>query len=343
MVDRLRNYGRPARPARAARCCRLQVEALEDRLVPSSTWSSAISIPHPYGTERDWYSVDQNTFQVVEFQGTTRRNLYGPTNVFEVSASIDPLTGHGEVFALSGLGTLWRCDSNGNWFSYPGQYNDISATRNGHVYASMDTPFYPTDVVYWGSTTKVDVGAPADANGPWAPFVAASVSPSGHNEVFVVGPNAAIYVNSANAPGHWRLVDNSAVFWDISASANDTVFGLTEGGHIIEETEHQFSFGGHTYDFWVSGDISNGLYRSISADLDASGHAEVYAITRGMNQAYLYDQGNWTYRDSDVFDISGAGGGYFYDVNYAGWNLNAWQYNPQSLWFPWTFLGSHLS
>src|SRR5207237_5668667 len=55
----------------------LVLEKLEDRLVPST--SSAISIQHPGGltytssTEREWYTVNQATHQVVEFQYTTRR------------------------------------------------------------------------------------------------------------------------------------------------------------------------------------------------------------------------------------------------------------------------------
>jgi hypothetical protein len=35
-------------------------EFFDERLVPS-TLSSAISIPHGGLTERDWYTVDQNT------------------------------------------------------------------------------------------------------------------------------------------------------------------------------------------------------------------------------------------------------------------------------------------
>jgi hypothetical protein len=48
---------------------------------------------------------------------------------------------------------------------------------------------------------------------------------------------------------------------------------------------------------------------------DASCRDEVYAVMSGANQLYLYDQGNWTWKDADVYDVSGASGVYFYHVN----------------------------
>src|SRR5205807_1039882 len=122
---------------------RPQLEQLDERLVPS-TLSSAISFQYNGGwvsfTERDWYTVDQANGQVVEFAGTNRYNLAGPKNVFAVSASIDPNSGLSEVFALAApyangnYGPLWLHDANG-WHYFGGSYVDISATRDGHVYA----------------------------------------------------------------------------------------------------------------------------------------------------------------------------------------------------------------
>jgi hypothetical protein len=61
--------------------------------------------------------------------------------------------------------------------------------------------------------------------------------------------------------------------------------------------------------------------------------------------AYLYNQGTWEFKDSDVYDISGADSGYFYDVNYADGNYYGYQWNPYGGWGYgiWTYLDSGLS
>src|SRR5262249_47248210 len=159
------------------------------------------------------YTIDGNTGQVVEFQGTTRRDLGGPSRVFAVSASIDPNTGSAEVFALSyydwNSGPLWLCDSSGNWHNFGGRYHAISAPRDGRVY---DSTYIQGDVVYLDSDGKAtDLGAPS-------PHIRISPGPSsaarlgwfGQNEVFVLGASTTyndnfLYGNSDNAPGQWRL------------------------------------------------------------------------------------------------------------------------------------------
>jgi hypothetical protein len=330
------------------------LEQLDQRLVPSTTGSSsAISINHSLGqfsfTERDWFTIDQSTTKVVEFQGTTRHNLGGPTNVLAVSATVDPNTGWGGVFALAGpvVGphTLWWCDSSGNWWNYfTGTYKGIDATRDGHVYAVTQDG---SDVVYWNANgTGTDLGAPTPRNRPWADeFLAASTGWSGHNEVFALGEDQAIYVNTANTIGAWQLVDNSQRFWFLSASANNTLFALTVGGHLYQETE-SFSLFPYPHFSWTGQDISGGrVYSLISADNDAVGRAEVYAVqTNPQNfwlpgNLYLYDQGSWSWKDSDVSDVSGADGGFFYDVNYANNTYPAWLFDPNA---GWTYLGSGL-
>jgi hypothetical protein len=385
-MKRLLNWFRrtfQTRPVSAHRrqTVRPQLEQLDDRLVLSS-WGtgSAISIYHPgswhsspWGgyyslpwTERDWYTIDQTTNQLVEFQGTSRHNLGRPPGVnsfLDVSASVDPNTGFGEVFVLAspyavstrGPNPLWVCDSYGAWHSLGGLHGHISATRDGHVYATISDG---SDVQYLDSQGNgTDLGAP-NANGQTGTNnLAASVSWFGHNEVFAVGWDGAIYVNSANAAGQWQLVDSSANFSNftgsyevqnfeglnrISATGNDTLFALTTDGRLIEETEHYQWNGIYGAFYWTHQDISGGrLYQSLSADSDASGQAEVYAIETGTKNAYLYDQGTWTWQDSDVADLSAADGGYFYDVNYARGSYNAYQFNPSADW-PWTYLGSRL-
>jgi hypothetical protein len=333
---------------------------LEDRLVPSGTGGgSAISIYHPGFipfTERDWYTIDQATQQVVEFQGTTRHNLGGPGPICSVSASVDPHTGFAEVFALQnnapnspqGEGPLWLCDSSGNWHPFGGDYEQISATRDGHVYAITDLGA----VQYLDSNGQVtDLGAPAAGVGDFESgqtTLAASVAWGGSgNEVFVIGQDKAIYVNSASSPNSWRLVDNSDQFYSLSATQNDTVFSVTTSGKLYQETEHLLLLRWYPLSsvlIWTHQDISAGktfAWQPISADLDASGKAEVYAVDQTGN-AYLYDQGSWTWKDANVTDIAGADGGYFYDVNPAGNSTTAWQFNPNQS-PAWTSLGANLN
>jgi hypothetical protein len=347
---------RPPAAAHPRRPARPQLEQLDDRLVPSTAGpSSAISINgsfyfqgirFPY-TQHDWYTIDRSTNQVVEFRDTARHNLGGPTAIREVSASVDPQTGHGGVFALDFNGTIWWCNSFGQWSQLPGSYGDMCATDDGHVYAVTSNG---SDVRYLSSNgSATDLGMPpAGVSGP--PFggssLAASTGLRGKNEVFVVGQNGAIYLNDRNALGQWSLVDNSQVFVGLSAARNNTLFATTASGKLYEETELHFLGGlyGSGFYFWIGQDISGGgnVYGTISADTDASGAAEVYATALGGN-AYRYDQGSWAQVNlSPVFDISGADGGYFYAVNdwYNGNFAVAWQYNPQ-LWNPWTYLGSN--
>jgi hypothetical protein len=335
----------PGRP----RTFRLQLEQLDERLVPS-TLSSAISFYQQgdggFGfTERDWYTVDRANGQVVEFTGYNRHNLGGPNDVFAVSASTDPNVGTGasEVFALtrtygSNYGPLWLHDANG-WHYFGGWYVDISATRDGHVYA---VTLFGSSISYLDSNgTATDVGAP---NGgvhsvAYNNSVAASVGWFGGNEVFAIGADHAIYVNSANAPGQWRLVNNQLGFRSLSATVNDTVFALSDGNIVYQATEH-YNFVYHFY-YWSTGLISPWWEDcwGISADTDANGRDEVYVIdSNGF--AFLANQGSWTQKDSDVYDICGAGDGYFYDVNFNSYSYDAWLWNP---YYGWIYLGSGLS
>jgi hypothetical protein len=332
---------RKSNPASAnrPRSFRPQLEQLDSRLVPTMV-SSAISIPHNWGwlnwTERDWYALDNSTLQVVEFQGTSRHNLGGPAGVTAVSASIDPKTGFAEVFVLDSNYALWLCDSSSTWHSFGGRYEDISASRDGHVYAVSLADLHVRYLDSNGSSTDLAAPKPGILGPHWSygntSILAASVGWFGSNEVFAVGSDLAIYVNSGNDPGQWRLIDNSRQFVNLSATVNDTVFAMTTDWKLYQETEHFQGVGWYGFFYWSSQDITGGKqwYR-ISADTDASGRDEVYAIDTGWT-AYLYDQGSWTWKDSDVNNINGADGGYFYDVNYAGGSWVAWLYNPNGGW-----------
>jgi hypothetical protein len=336
--------GNPAPSSR--RPFRPQLESLGERVVPSV--SSAISIYDSHGniTERDWFTVDEFTNRVVEFQGITRHDLGGPSGVFAVSASVDPSTGHGEVFALAyaggafGTGVLWRCDSHGNWSNpFSGLYEGISATHDGHVYAVTASG---SAVEYFNSNgTGTSLGAPASGLG--ASSLAATVSLLGLNEVYAIGGNGALYVNQGNSPGNWQLVDNHAQFVSLSAINPDfAVFAVTTSGRLFQENE-SFFWNGYGFSYlWTDQDISGGRSwgPTISADLDGQSHPEVYAIQQGTNNLYLYNQGHWFAEGSHVFDVAAAGGGLFYDVTFYVGQYYAYLFCPQcNHWFP---LGSGL-
>jgi hypothetical protein len=341
---------------RSDRKVQLRVESLENRLVPSA--SSAISVLHATGqnqttTEHDWYTVDQSTLQVVEFKETTRHNLPGGPNAFSLSASIGP-AGSAECFALQNValdnstahGPLWLADELGNWHNFGGDYYGISATHDGHVYAIGTSG----NVFYLNSNgTGANLGAPAVGvkltAAPAAGRFHFFLSSHSYNEVFVIGANNAIYVNSSPNANSWQLVDRSASFADLSASGLNTAFAVTSAGKLYQETEH-WSFNGMWWvGSWSHKDISSGrtytTQLQISADVDAPGRPEVYAVEVGTFNLYLYDQGSLTQKDSWVVDVAAADGGYFYDTNPSGSTDSAWQYNPKTPWH-WTFLGNGL-
>jgi hypothetical protein len=165
----------------------------------------------------------------------------------------------------------------------------------------------------------------------------------GGNEVFAIDHNGAIYVNSTNTYRDWRLVDSSQQYVALSATQNDTVFALTSSGMLYQEMEHLYSNPYHHYYYWTNQNISGGkqFTGAISADQDASGRDEIYAVEQGTNTLYLYDQGSWTQKDTEVADVAGADGGFFYDVNNYNGTYYAYLYNPQTQ--TWTYLGSNLS
>jgi hypothetical protein len=254
-------------------------------------------------------------------------------------------------------------NSHGWYWSSTVPISSISATRDGHVYAATTDGWH---VRYYDSKDGwTDLGAPpkgllSHSEGSMDPGeVAASLNRFGGNEVFVIGQDRAIYVNSSNTYGDWRLVDNSGQFAHVSATTNNSVFALTSTGLLYQEIQQfQATDWGGGYFYWSSQYIYGGInyyYTSISADTDALGRDEVYVIDVNA-KAWLYNASNqvkWTAKDSGVYSIAAAGGGYFYDVNYASGNYYGFQWNPNGsdpyVYNPyggagaWSYLGSGLS
>jgi hypothetical protein len=348
-MQRILNWLRlafPSRPAaRGRRAVRPQLERLDDRLVLSAT--SAITTTHQWGgysyTTHDLYAID-NYNRVLDYGtspwGHSTIPLGAPPNtgVSDVSASVDPGTGNAEVFALGQDHRLYLCDPNGTWHNFGGSYKGLSATRDGQVYAVTSDG---SDVrLVNGNGNATDLGAPDDGTGPYASrSIAASVGWFGGDEVFAIGGGGEIYVNSAGSSGGWRLVDrfsgNSPSFQTLAGGPNDEVFALDSNGHLWQESEHFATYRWYGYFYWSHQDISGGLtYKALSADRDAAGNDEVYALTTD-NTLYLHDQGSWQWRDSYVSAVSGADGGYFFDVNFGP----VWAYDPNAGGSRWTRLG----
>src|SRR5262249_8261826 len=182
--------------------------------------------------------------QVVDFQtsswgGPTRLALGGPTNVRAVSASVDPNTGYAEVFVDTWDLKLWRCDSQGHWTQLSdgkpsSVYGDISATRDGQVYAVHLNDQHVQLVHANGSVPYLGdpEGKPRPINGSGdGDGLAAGIGINGGNEVFAIGQEGALYVYSSDGfwAGTWRLIDNSRLYTSVSATRADGVFAIYNG------------------------------------------------------------------------------------------------------------------
>jgi hypothetical protein len=176
--------------------------------------------------------------------------------------------------------------------------------------------------------------------------IAAGLDLYGGNEVFAIGQQGALYVYSGDGlwAGTWRLIDGSRLYTDVSAARDGGVFAIQNGLALWHWTEH---FGWLGLPYWSGQDISGGMgppsqtFWDLSADTDAHGQAEVYArIEVGYNQydLYRYDQGSWQKLDSNVTEVAGADGGYFFDVNPNGFDAGTWAYDPYTTG-PWKYLG----
>jgi hypothetical protein len=329
-------------------------------LTPNSTLKSLTSSLHWLSWQtHDFFAIDQATGQVVDFQTSsgsspTRVALGGPSHVQFVSASVDPNTGYAEVFAETNDLKLWRCDSHGHWTQLSdggpsSEYGDISATRDGQVFAVHLNDQHVQ--LFHANGTETDLGNPEGyrrtINGAGnGDGIAAGLDPNGGNEVFAIGQEGALYVYSFDGfwAGSWRLIDNSRLYIGVTATQADGVFANYNGLALLHWTEQTTWY--NPFPFWSAQDITGlGPYQSywdISADLDASGHEEVYArVAVDYNQYNLfrYDQGSWQQVDTNVSDVSGADGGYFFDVNPTGKGGNAWAYDPKAA-FHWQYLGA---
>jgi hypothetical protein len=323
---------RPSAATRSPRRApRPGLERLDDRLVPSVTATSAVTT----GTTHSLFAIDQTTHQVTGFATVSGYNaiagrvaLGGP-QVSQVSASVDPKTGLAEVYALGTDRSLWRMDSNAVWHSLGGSYKRISATRDGQCFAVTSDG---SDVRLFNQADQpIDLGAP----GGYASDIAAGRGAFyGQDEVFAIGPDGGIWAWNGDYPVYgvgpyraWREIATGS-FGTLSATQNGVVFALDSNGNLFKESEGLYYIGsGLYYFFWNQANISGGnTYTQISADVDAHGSAEVYAIgTDAFHTLSRWDQG-WQAMVWFASEVSAADSGYVFAVNTSG---SAFAYDPQ--------------
>jgi len=324
----------PKSPRRAPR---LGLERLDDRLVPSVTATSAVTT----GTTHSLFAISQASAslnQVVGYATVSGYNAVAGYRVFwnpqgeqfsQVSASIDPKTGQAEVYALGLDHTLWRMDSNAVWHSLGGSYKRISATHDGQCFAVTSDG---SDVRLFNQADQpTDLGAP----GGYASDLAAGRGAFyGQDEVFAIGPDGGIWAWNGDYPVYgvgpyraWREIATGS-FGTLSATQNGVVFALDSNGNLFKESEGLYYFGGGLYELlWSRSNISGGnTYTQISADVDAHGVAEVYAIgTDAFHTLSRWDQG-WQAMVWFASEVSAADSGYVFAVNTSG---TAFGYDPQ--------------
>jgi hypothetical protein len=315
---------RPTKPGRRPRSFRPQLEDLEGRqLLSGTSLISAISynsynpITNTVQNHHALFAIDRTKQQVVEYVDQTRYALGGP-KVTDVSASIDQsfsIFGHRpEVFALNTSGLLWRWAPSTGWLQLggPTQFAEISATRDGQVYA---------DTYLIHNTTSVDL---IDATGKTyylgANFydVSAGRDASGRDEVFALGFDNHIYVNDAGTPTGWQLVDGSRQFYRISATQHGEVYALDTTGNLFQESLVTASVymlvQPVSLTYWSATQYAQGPFYSISADSADSTHDEVYTLDLSGNAYRIGPQGGAVRVATGVSEIAGADGGWFYEV-----------------------------
>jgi hypothetical protein len=332
----------------------LQLEILENRLVPSATaaitWEKVVGGTWPnyqYQATHDFYAIDSNTNSVVKYEDGQRTDLGAPPGgAVDLSAGLDYTQGDPPyLYALSGSNHSIWCNEIGIWFQL-GQgssYQQISAARYNGVYAlSLKGNVELVDL----SGYEHFLGAPGGGyrwRGQALTISAGFDNTTNSFQVFAVGWNHAIYVDKTdiwmqNSTG-WQLVDNQARFTQLSATFNNEVYALDSSGGLYREW---FNHGGGL-SWWYGlhlaayqyGQGTAASYQSLSAGTDVYGQDEVYVIDQ-FNNAIVYAANNSPYIvDYNVKELSATEGGWFFDVNYAPnnlWGGTPWQYDPNWGW-----------
>src|SRR5262249_6156573 len=150
----------------------------------------------------------------------------GPGRISDVSAGLGG-GGVAEVYVLAADHSVWVYNTDA-WRSLGGWASEISATRDGHVYAiGSDGKGYLNNdngnAYTWqwlgAPTVSFVYGDGLRVTQSWASEISA-----GAGQVFAIGPDHAIYVDNGATPGSWQLVDNARYFSKASATQDGQVY-----------------------------------------------------------------------------------------------------------------------
>jgi uncharacterized protein with LGFP repeats len=259
----LRRFQRPCQTHRprtgAARSCRLRIEQLEGRLVPSTI--SAVSWQSQGVTHAALYGIgpDSNSGNaaLVNVDGGGFVDLGG--YVKALSAGLDA-NGNPEVYGIGADNAVYVNNGTG-WVDLGGSAKALSATAGGAVY-----------VIGSNNSVSVNAGGSGFVNlGGYALAISAGLDANGNPEVYAIGSDHALYVNHGAG---W--VDLGGYVQAISASTQNTVYAIGSDNAVY------VNFGGGFADL-------GGYAREISAGLDANGNPEVYAM--GLDYALYVNNG----------------------------------------------------
>ena len=293
---------------------------------------------------REFYAIDSSTGRLVTYedcngQGTVKWNSWDMPQVSDVSAGLKP-NGAPVVYSISTTdhsvwvaGAVWpeQLEGGSQGYCYA---SAISGTRHGEVYA-ID---YYTCAVWvhpWNGSWQC-LGYPG---GKCAWQISAGAS-GGHDQVFAINSDGAIYVYKSTGGAGWQLVDNTRVFTKLSASQDNCVYAVDVNGALHRENEWRSYLGvnGPWLDFWRGQKMAAlgvSLYHDLSVGTDANGHDVVYAIDQ-FQALYYYDAtGTATIVDINVKAVDAADGGLFYDVNDLYPNSTTgtpWMFDPNMGW-----------
>jgi hypothetical protein len=328
MWQLLKRLSRPSRPTRSRgsspRTSKPMLEALEDRLVPSSTGViSSITAPNgqtyafAVGTDGQVYCAENGPWvHLGDASGTFR----------QVSAGLDT-SGDPVCYAIqNGTGNLYEFSPAFNWYPWflgGGAQNysvnlhgvclQISATRNGECYA------IGTDYAVYLNDARGSWSLPSSFPYGGVPVqISAGVDQWGQDEVYALMTNR--YVGIKLHDGSW---------WSFSfIQANQISAGI--GNNSTGNDFYYLDTNNQLHSFEGSTDTMLGIRGTqISAGLTRNGMGECYVL--GFDNALYTVTGprTWTYDGGWMTQISGAQNDMVFVV--VGSN-QIWAFDPNQTW-----------
>jgi hypothetical protein len=250
---------RRAKPVRMghARSCRLDVEFLEGRLVPSTI--SAVSWQSAGVTHHALYAIGGDDAVYLNVDGGGYTSLGGYAK--QLSAGLDA-SGNPEVYAI-GLDDAVYLDDGAGFIDLGGYAKQISTANGGIIYA------IDGDNSVWSYSAKsgfIHLGG-------YALDISAGLDANGNAEVYAIGADNSLYVDDGNS-----FMDLGGYCKQISATVQGTVYaiGLDDAAYVDMNGGGFAALGGYA--------------KEIAAGLDANGNPELFAI--GQDNSLYLNHGN---------------------------------------------------